>query len=93
MPLPFRDMVWYEDRGWCTSDYGLWTIHKGKIGRPEVPATVSACSGNLSVGDGVLLLAGLYGAVFKEDGQWNEIVIFDTMEKLLALEEKEKKGQ
>jgi hypothetical protein len=43
------------------------------------------------VGDGVLLLAGLYGAVFKENGQWHEIVLFNTMEKLLALEEEEKR--
>jgi hypothetical protein len=91
MSLPFRDMVWYEDRVWCTSDYGLWTIHNGRIARPNVPATVSGCCGNLSVGDGVLLLAGLCGAVFKENGQWHEIVLFSTMEKLLALEEAEKK--
>ncbi|MDR0701435.1 MAG: hypothetical protein LBF61_03335 [Azoarcus sp.] len=93
LSLPFRDMVWYEDRVWCTNDYGLWTIHKGRMKRADVPTTVRACGGNLSTADGVLLLAGLYGAVFMENGQWNEIVIFDTMEKILALEEMEKNGK
>lgn len=84
--LPIKDMVWYEDKVWCTNDYGLWTIDKGKVARADVPAEVSACAGNLSVGDGVLLLAGLYGAVFKEAGEWHIIVHFHTMETLKALE-------
>lgn len=88
--LPIKDMVWYEDKVWCTNDYGLWTIDNGRVARADVPATVSACAGNLSGGDGVLLLAGLYGAVFKEDGEWNVIVHFSVMEKLVALERAEK---
>lgn len=88
--LPVKDMVWYEDKVWCTNDYGLWTIYNGRVARADVPADVSACAGNLSVGDGVLLLAGLYGAVFKEDGEWNVIVHFSVMEKLVALERAEK---
>lgn len=92
LSLPIKDMVWYEDKVWCTNDYGLWTIEKGRIARANVPAEVSACAGNLSVGDGVLLLAGLYGAVFKEKGQWTTIVHFNVMEKLLELERGERKS-
>lgn len=87
--LGFRDMVWYEDKVWCTSDYGLWTIENGKLSTADVPPEVRACSGHLSVGDGVLLLAGLYGAVFREAGQWETIIFFTTMEALLTLDEGE----
>ncbi|MBC7617894.1 MAG: hypothetical protein H7293_02690 [Candidatus Saccharibacteria bacterium] len=73
MVLGFKDMVWYEDRVWCTSDYGLWTIHNDKLTQADVPDFVRACSGNLSVADGVLLLAGYGGAAFRENGQWYPI--------------------
>lgn len=73
MVLGFKDMVWYEDRVWCTSDYGLWTIHNDKLIEADVPDFVRGCSGNLSVADGVLLLAGLGGASFRENGQWHAI--------------------
>lgn len=88
--LPIKDMVWYEDKVWCTNDYGLWTIDEGRVARADVPAEISACAGNLSVGDGVLLLAGLYGAVFKENGRWQVIVHFNVMETLKSLEDGQK---
>lgn len=84
--LGFRDMVWYEDRVWCTSDYGLWTIHEERVCVADVPPTVAACAGHLSVGDGVLLLAGYSGAAFREHGAWQQIVSFHTMETLLDAE-------
>lgn len=90
--LPIKDMVWYEDQVWCTNDYGLWTITNGQVRRADVPYEVSACAGNLSVGEGVLLLAGLYGAVFKENGEWQTIVHFSVMQKLIALEKSEGQG-
>ena len=73
MILGFKDMVWYKDRVWCTSDYGLWTIRDDKLEEAEVPDFVRGCAGNLSTADGVLLLAGHGGAAFLEDGQWREI--------------------
>ena len=73
MVLGFKDMVWYEDRVWCTSDYGLWTIHNDKLTQADVPDFVRMCSGNLSVADGVLLLAGYGGAAFRENGQWHPV--------------------
>ncbi len=87
--LGFRDMVWYEDRVWCTSDYGLWTIHEERVGVADVPPTVAACAGHLSVGDGVLLLAGYSGAAFREHGAWQQIISFHTMETLLDVQESE----
>ena len=90
--LPIKDMVWYEDQVWCTNDYGLWTITNGQVRRADVPSEVSACAGNLSVGEGVLLLAGLYGAVFKENGEWQTIVHFSVMQTLIALEKSEGQG-
>ncbi|MDH0895916.1 MULTISPECIES: hypothetical protein [unclassified Pseudomonas] len=85
--LGFRDMVWYEDRVWCTSDYGVWTIHNGRVERAKLPDDIGSCAGHLYTGDGVLLLAGLGGAAFKENGQWHSIVSFPVMERLLELDQ------
>jgi len=76
LSLPFRDMVWYEDRVWCTNDYGLWVIEDDKFQAADVDSSVTVCAGNLSVADGVMLLAGYGGTSYKQDGKWN--LIFHT---------------
>ena len=81
--LSFRDMVWYEDKVWATNPNGLWVIENNTIKEADVPHWVRACKGTLSVGDGVLLLAGSQGAVFRENGEWHKILLFDEMEALL----------
>jgi hypothetical protein len=80
MALPFRDMVWFQDKVWCTSDYGLWVIHKDKAVPADVPASVSVCAGHLSVGDGVMLLAGIYGAVLHDGRAWQPIIDFNDLD-------------
>jgi hypothetical protein len=72
--LPFKDMVWFDGRVWCTSDYGIWTIEDGKLVEPDLPAEVRSCSGNLSVGDGVMLLAGMYGATVYDGKVWTPLI-------------------
>lgn len=74
LTLPFKDMVWYEDKVWCTSDYGIWTIEDGKYIEPDLSAKVRSCSGNLSVGDGVMLLAGMYGASVYNGKKWTTLI-------------------
>ncbi len=82
--LGWRDMVWYEDRAWCASENGLWTIHNNKVETVrDLPSEISVCSGNLHANDGVLLMAGMGGAAFRENGQWNSIFVRARMEKLL----------
>jgi hypothetical protein len=71
--LPFKDMVWYEGKVWCTSDYGLWTIEGETLTEADVPPGVKVCSGNLATRDGVLLVAGYGGAAFMRDGEWTVI--------------------
>lgn len=73
MVLPFRDMVWYRDRVYCTSDYGLWEIVGDVVQEADIPDEIKVCSGNLSVADGVMLLAGLYGAAFLEGDKWTRL--------------------
>ena len=73
MVLGFTDMVWYQDRVWCTSDYGLWTIKDDKVTEADVPRFVRGSSGHLHTADGVLLLAGYGGASFLENGKWENI--------------------
>ena len=74
MTLAFKDMVWFDGKVWCTSDYGLWVIEDGKLKGAELPAEVTACAGNLSVGDGVMLLAGMYGATVYDGKTWTRLI-------------------
>lgn len=83
--LGWRDMVWFEDRAWATSDNGLWTIRDGRVEFQNhlLAPEISVCSGNLYVADGVMLMAGLDGACFRENGQWHSIFTAGQMGKLL----------
>lgn len=74
MTLGFNDMVWHQGKVWCTSDYGLWVIENDKLVAADVPPEIRACSGNLSVGDGVMLLAGMFGAAYHDGQQWHMLV-------------------
>lgn len=74
MTLPFKKMAWYGDRVWCTSDYGTWHIVNGKLIEADLPIDIRACSGHVAVGDGVLLLAGMYGAAVFDGKKWDRLV-------------------
>lgn len=79
MSLPFRDMVWHQGKVWGTSDYGLWVVEKDKVKEADVPDKVRACSGHLSVGDGVMLLAGIYGAALHDGESWQMIIDYGDL--------------
>jgi hypothetical protein len=79
LSLPFKDMVWHEDRVWCTNDYGVWWIQGDKLTEAKIPSDIKVCAGNLSARDGVLLLAGYFGAAVLEDGQWKVIFHYNAM--------------
>lgn len=82
--LGWRDMVWFEDRAWATSENGLWTIQDGRVEYvADLPSEVRVCAGNLYVADGVMLLAGMGGACFRENGQWHSIFTKGEMDRLL----------
>lgn len=74
MTLPFKDMVWFANKVWCTSDYGVWVIEDEKVIEADLPAEIRACSGNLSVADGVMLLAGVWGAAVFDGKRWDVII-------------------
>ncbi|UXH80646.1 hypothetical protein [Roseateles amylovorans] len=75
MSVPFKDIVWYQEQLWCTSEYGLWTVGKdGKLVDADVPALASACSGNLSTADGILMVAGLNGAAIHDGNEWHRLL-------------------
>ncbi|RSZ57351.1 hypothetical protein HF313_11415 [Massilia atriviolacea] len=79
--LGFKDMVWHEGKVWCTNDNGVWTIENGKLARASgLPSEIYVCSGSLSVNDGVMLMAGLGGAAFMENGQWHNLFLRGEME-------------
>ena len=79
MALPFRDIVWHADRLWLTSDYGLWNISNHQLVPAQFPSSeVAVCAGNLSVNDGVLLMAGANGAAIHDGTSWQ--LIFNAMQ-------------
>ncbi|MBK5071795.1 hypothetical protein I2492_02030 [Budviciaceae bacterium CWB-B4] len=76
--LPFKDMVWHDDKLWCTSDYGLWCVKDDKLVDANIPAEIKVCSGNLSTADGVMLMAGMFGAAYHDGKEWH--LIFNSLE-------------
>jgi hypothetical protein len=80
MALPFHDMVWFQNKVWCTSDYGLWVVENDKVLDADVPDKARACSGHLSVGDGVMLLAGMYGAALLDGKDWKMVIDYGAMD-------------
>lgn len=77
--LSFKDMAWYEDRVWCSNDYGVWWIVDDQLVKATIPAFAQISAGHLSARDGVLLLAGFYGSAFLEKGQWHQIFSYNEM--------------
>ncbi len=79
--LPFKDMVWFGDRVYATNDYGLWEIKDGIVKPSEAPIEITNCSGNLSVGDDVMLLAGHYGAALHDGTGWTRLFSIIELER------------
>ncbi|UXH80639.1 hypothetical protein [Roseateles amylovorans] len=73
LSLPFRDMVWFNDRVYATNDYGLWEIQDGQVRPSAAPIEITNCAGNLSVADGVMLMAGPHGAALHDGGSWSRL--------------------
>jgi hypothetical protein len=69
-----QSMVWYQEKVWCSSDYGIWTINNGQIEKANIPENCSAKAGYLSVGDGLLLIAGDTGAAYFDGLKWNNFL-------------------
>lgn len=80
MTLPFRDMVWHQDQLWCSSDDGIWTIKDEVLSKADVSASVRVCAGNLSVGDGALLVAGHYGAALHDGARWHRLIDYRDLD-------------
>ena len=79
-----KDMVWFEDRIWCTGlSGGVYQIHQQKVVIPNLPLNINACAGNLSTEEGLLLMAGPGGAAFKSEGRWQIICLNAEMDALL----------
>jgi hypothetical protein len=74
LTLPFEDIVWHAGKVWLTSDYGLWNLIDGKLVEADLPSSdIKVCAGNLSVADGVMLMAGTHGAAVHDGTEWKLI--------------------
>lgn len=69
-----HDTVWHQDRLWCTNDNGIWTITDGKIALHELPQGICSCMGWASAADGIMVMAGMYGAALHDGKQWSNLV-------------------
>lgn len=74
--LPYRSMVAYRGRIWCSSDYGIWTIDGDRVAKADLPANIYVKAGVLSTKDGILLAAGSSGAAYFDGERWTEILNF-----------------
>lgn len=75
LTLPLQDMVWHAGKVWGTNDYGLWYIDGKKLISAEMPSSeIAVCAGNLSVADGVMLMAGAHGAAFHDGTSWHALI-------------------
>jgi hypothetical protein len=66
----FNDMAWFQDRIWATNDYGIKVWTGKEMTSPEVPDFVRSSTGYLSAADGVLAIAGMYGASMHNGKEW-----------------------
>ncbi len=73
LSLPFKRMVWYRGKVWCTNDYGLWTIENDKLQVADVGDDVKVASGYMSVKGDTLLVGGYNGAAYCHAGKWMTI--------------------
>jgi hypothetical protein len=79
MTLPYRDMVWHQNKVWCTNDHGIVVIDQGQHKKTEMPDWVRVCAGHMSAGDGVLLVAGMYGAAMHDGKDWHKIIDYNDL--------------
>lgn len=76
LSVPFRDLVWHDGALYGGNDYGLWQLRDGRMDPVDLPDEIRICAGHLSVGEGVMLMAGVFGAAFLEAGRWT--ALFNT---------------
>ncbi|MFH6995474.1 hypothetical protein [Flavobacterium sp. FlaQc-48] len=84
MPLRFLDSVWFDDRLWCTNDYGVWVLEDGELVRADklkqkpIPEYIQkGLCGRIDVSfdKQKLLICGNDGAALYDGQTWS--VLFD----------------
>ena len=70
----FNDMVWYQDKVWGTNDYGICAFNENGEQKLDLPDFVRSSTGYMAQGDGVLVIAGMYGASMYDGTKWSSLV-------------------
>ncbi len=70
----FKDMVWYQDKVWATNDYGICAFNEKGEQKLDLPDFVRSSTGYMAQGDGVLVIAGMYGASMHDGKEWKSLV-------------------
>jgi hypothetical protein len=87
----FNDTVWYDGKVWLANDSGLYYLDaKGNTQSADLPAEIHVTTGYLSVGDGLMLSAGVGGVSVYDGKRWELIVNHFEMQRLAT---EQKKGK
>jgi hypothetical protein len=79
----YNDTVWYDDKVWLSHDSGLYVLnHQGTAESADLPPQIHVTTGYLSVGDGLMLSAGIGGASVYDGKKWEILVNHFEMQKL-----------
>jgi hypothetical protein len=66
----FNDMAWFQDRVWATNDYGIKAWSGKEMSTPPLPDFVRSSTGYMAASDGVMVVAGMYGASMHNGKEW-----------------------
>lgn len=76
LTLPFKNMVSYQGKIWCSSDNGMWTIDGDRVEKADVPVDIYVKAGVLATRGNVLLTAGTNGAAYHDGARWHEFLSY-----------------
>lgn len=76
LTLPYKSMVAYQGKVWCSSDYGIWVITGDHVEKADLPSEIYVKAGVLAAKGNILLTAGTNGAAYYDGSRWHEFLNF-----------------
>ena len=63
-----------KNKVWGTNDYGICAFNENGEQKLDLPDFVRSSTGYMAQGDGVLVIAGMYGASMYDGKEWSSLV-------------------
>lgn len=70
----FKEVIWYQNKAWATNDYGIYAFNEKGEQKLNLPDFVRSSTGYMAQGDGILVIAGMYGASMHDGKEWKSLV-------------------